>query len=110
MRNIIDREQSTRRHNRYQNIAESVPYQVDFDRLMTHRGTSVSSATWDTVSGDLSISGAALASNKATANLSMTSAGKGLAKVTATQADGNTRVVYIGIKAIDPVSSTTDYN
>ena len=109
MRNIIDREERTRKHSYSQNINEAVQYQVDFDRLMTLRGTSASSAAWEAEDNSLTVSNTALSANKATGTITMTNAGTGLAKITATQADGNTRVVYIAIRSVDPSGSTRDY-
>lgn len=109
MRNIIDREQATRVRTYSQNIGESTEYQIDFTRLMASRGTSIASVAWSSAEGDVSISGESLSSDKASADLSMTSAGSGLVKVSATQADGNVRVVYIAIRAIDPSGCSRDY-
>lgn len=109
MRNIIDREQRTRRHEYPQNAGESVEYQVDFSRIATNRGVTITGATWEAVDGSVTITNETLTVSKAKASLAMANAGKGLVKVSAIQSDGNTRVSYIAIKAVDPRGSTGDY-
>lgn len=102
MRIIHDREYDDKTRHFSQPINGSPKYEVNFDRLMTERGTSVSSATWITQSGSVSISNQSFSSNVATANISGGIADDSLIKLTATLADGSTRVKYLCIKTIDP--------
>jgi hypothetical protein len=108
-RNIVDRERRVRKHRYSQCIEESIVYRVDLERLMVARGTTVASAGFSVISGDVSIDGTLLSDNSILAALSMANSGKGLVKMTATQSDGNSRTVFIAINAVDPTGSTTDY-
>lgn len=104
MRIIHDREYDDKTRRFSQPIDGSPKYQFDFSRLMAERGTSVSSVAWVTQSGSASISGEALSDNVASANISGGKADESLVKLTATLADGSTRVKYLRIKTIDPES------
>jgi len=105
MRVIHDREFDSDRKLFSQQSEESAIYQIDFDRLMTERGSSVSTAVWS--SKTASITDQSLASNIATATI--TSDRKtNLIKVIATQADGVKRIKHFTVKVIDP-TVTGDY-
>lgn len=107
---MVDRENRTKRHRFSQNIEESIVYRFDMERLMVARGTTVASATFSVVHGDVSIDGTLLSDNRILAALSMPTEGKGLVKMTATQSDGNSRVAYLALYAIDPSGYTSDYS
>lgn len=109
VRPIHDRERDTRESRHSQNKGEGIRYKFDFSRLMTERGESVSSATWEAVSGSASISNTDLTSNIASADVTTNKQGMVQIKVTATQADGNKRVKWLKIQVIDPDGSIGDY-
>lgn len=109
MRVIHDRERDTREYRYSQNKGESVEYRLDFSRLMTERGTSVSSVAWESLNGQASIANESLSSDIATADITTSQSGMAQVKATATLADGNIRVKWIKIQAIDPEYSTKDY-
>lgn len=109
MRVIHDRERDTREHRYSQNKDEITEYKIDFSRLMTERETSASNVTWEAVNGAATIANNSLSSDIATADITASKQGMAQIKVTATQADGNNRIVWLKIQCIDPEYSTKDY-
>lgn len=109
MRTIHDRERDTRSNRFSQNKGETSAYKVDFSRVMTERGETVSSVEWSSIDGQSSISNESLASNVATADITASKSGTALVKVTATQSDGNTRIKWLEIQVIDPEYTNKDY-
>lgn len=86
-----------------QNIDTAMPYKVDFAASATDRGTTVSSVAWESKGGrELAFTNESLTSGVAQADITSIYSGYGLAKVTATFADGNTEVQYIRIDITDP--------
>lgn len=75
-------------------------YQIDFAPWAEDNAT-VTSVTWTVESGDVAVSGNALSSNVATANITMTDTGKALVKIQAT-AGSLKKSVYLDIKVNDP--------
>lgn len=102
MRIINDREFDSNRERFSQQSDEEVKYQINFDRLMTERGSSVSSVAWS--SDTATITNETLSSNKATATIKSANR-HNLVKVIATQANGVDRIKMIGIQVIDSDSS-----
>ncbi len=105
-RNIVDRDY----HNRYrysQYMGEEITYQVDMTRLMADRGVTVTAVTWS--SDEVDIPAGQLTGDKARATLCPGLEGIGRVKMVATQSDGNTRIVWIEIRSIDPSFNGSDY-
>jgi len=86
-----------------QNVDDAHLYKVDFTKVTTEQGTSVSSVAW-TNEGQrtMTIAGEALSSDVASAYLSGAYCGQGVVKVAATLANGRSSVVYVKIKIEDP--------
>lgn len=109
MRTIVDRERDSNSEQYSQLKGEGITYAINFDRVMTDRGTSVSSASITSVNGNATVANQSLTSNIAQADITTDRDGVALIKVEATQADGNKRIRYIVINCIDKETSTKDY-
>jgi hypothetical protein len=68
----------------------------------------VSSAAWEVIAGNASVSGASLTDNVATAQVTFSDSGGSLIKVTATTATEK-YVAYLDVLAKDPMTATNDY-
>lgn len=83
-------------------------YKVDFSLTATARSTTVQSVAWSSEGQrEVTISGEALSSGVASANVSADYSGHALVKVTATFANSTTDVQYIEIEIHDPEYAVT---
>ena len=97
MRNIVDREVGSTCYDFTQNTGETETYTVNMTRLMALRGTSLASAVFTKESGDATIASQSTSADTATVGITM--AGKSKIKLTATQADGNVRVLCLSLRS-----------
>lgn len=102
------------RHNDIQELRQLLTYkggvetvQFDFSPWSDSNG-NVSAATWTLESGNAAISGAALASNVASAQITTSSVGSSVISVSATGTN-NTKKVYFRVYAKDPQQAVNDY-
>ncbi len=87
---------------------DAATFTVDANAEAVRLGTSVSTAAWTTESGNAAVSGAALASNVATALITVPDEEDTVVKVKVTMADGQIRHQFIQITVRDPNSKNTD--
>lgn len=84
-------------------------FTVSGDVFSDAHGTSLSSATWETVFGNLTIGTSSESGNKTTALVTATSVGRSQFKVTLVFADGQKGVVYFNIDVEEREDRTERY-
>ena len=86
-------------------------YKVDFGPQADYSGTTLDSVVWTVDQGNsISISGEAVSSNIASANITASSVGQSIIKIAATMADASIRVKYIKMTVTEPYSyNSSDY-
>ena len=89
------------------NEDEIVSVIVDMNSEVTRLSTSVSTATWTTERGNLSIGSKALSSNVATAQFTALNLETALVKLVLTLADGQKFNVFWEIRVRDPIVNPT---
>ena len=86
----------------------AIKYSFDFAPWADDNAT-ITSATWTVISGDATVSGAALATNVATALVTFSKEGGSLIQIKAATTSDGTYVAYLDVLAVDPQDATTDY-
>jgi len=86
---------------------ESIVYDIDWNVRVGKIGTTVSSVTWTTDSGNATISGESLTGNVASAQVTTNSSGCSVIKAKATFADGQIDVHFFTVKVDEPTCSSS---
>jgi hypothetical protein len=95
---IVDRERGNTQYRFYQSVDESIVYEVNMTRLLAQRGTTLASVGFSVYSGNVALGLGQLTGGKARIDTRM-DGNKGTIRMLAVQADGNTRVIYISLRA-----------